>query len=113
MNETTSWQKLQALPGKSNPCLNCPPIRATRHMESVIAVGFGSACVTCDNRAVYTEPRESEDAEYWTTQDAEDAAMADPGHDWRIVMFGPLHGEEYQRHGPGEWVLVESNEGFA
>lgn len=46
-------------------------------------------------------------------KDAEAAALADPDHDWRIVLFGPLHGEVYQRHGPGEWMLVEKNEGFA
>jgi hypothetical protein len=49
----------------------------------------------------------------WTTAQAEKVAKADPDHDWRIVLYGPLHGEVYQRHAPGEWVLVEKNKGFA
>lgn len=49
----------------------------------------------------------------WMVADAERAAVADPDHDWRIVLYGPLHGEVYQRHGLSEWMLVEKNEGFA
>ena len=45
--------------------------------------------------------------------DAEALAAQDPDHDWRIVLHGPLSGRTYQRHGPGQWMLVEKNEGFA
>ena len=47
------------------------------------------------------------------TVDAEREAVIDPDHDWRVTLFGPLHGEVYQRQGEGEWLLVESNQGFA
>jgi hypothetical protein len=29
------------------------------------------------------------------------------------VLHGPLSGRTYQRHGPGQWMLVERNDGFA
>ncbi len=139
----STWTKLAALPSKSNPCLCCPPILSRAEMEKVIAVGFGSADVTRDGENVYREPspqmcemceglgaiegedkvsrpcpacggKGGDDSEpYWTFADAENAAKADPDHDWRVTMFGPLHGETYQRHGDGEWNLVEKNEGFA
>ena len=79
-------------------------------MDMTIAVGFGSANLTKDDEPIYSE---SNDGEIWTVQDAENAALKDPDHDWRIQMVGPLHGETYQRHDAGKWVCVESNKGFA
>jgi hypothetical protein len=49
----------------------------------------------------------------WTVAQAEKVAATAPDHDWRIVLYGPLHGEVYQRQGAGEWLLVEKNQGFA
>ena len=40
-------------------------------------------------------------------------APMDPDHDWRIVKFGPMHGETFQRQVENNWVCIESNEGFA
>lgn len=109
-----TWEKLAALPAKGNPCLHCPGIAAHLHLESIIAVGFGSAYVTRDGEAVLDGERALRDGdERVTAQDAENLALADPDHDWRITLFGPLHGEEYQRQGDGLWVLVSTNEGFA
>lgn len=106
-----TWEKLPALPGKGNPCLCCPPIPAKASMDKIIAVGFGSADVTRDGELVL-DGEHSEDG--WITfAHAEALAALDPDHDWRATLFGPLHGEVYQRHGPGEWMLVEKNEGFA
>lgn len=48
-----------------------------------------------------------------TGAQAEELAAADPDHDWRIMIYGPLSGRTYQRHAPGSWVMVEQNEGFA
>lgn len=108
MNE---WTKLPGLDGRPNPCACCPPIRAKASLEKVIAVGFGSAYVTKDGDEVWAESGDFD--ECWRFSDAEAAALKDPDHDWRVTMFGPLHGEVYQRQGIGEWILVESNQGFA
>jgi hypothetical protein len=80
-------------------------------MGMAISVGFGSAQVTKDDELVYCEQQNEEN--YWTVQNAEDAALKDPDHDWQIQLVGPMHGETYQRQGPGKWVCVESNPGFA
>lgn len=83
-------------------------------MDLGIAVGFGSADVTRDGELVLDGERIVNEGEGWPTfADAEALAVIDPDHDWRVTLFGPLHGEVYQRHGPEEWVLVESNRGFA
>lgn len=108
-----TWERLPPLPGKPNPCLCCPPIRSRLDLNAVIAVGFGSATVTRDGECVYDEAEAEHSGEYWQCSDAEAAAAKDPDHDWRITLWGPLHGETYQRQEPGWWVLVEKNEGFA
>ena len=101
-------------------CLNCPSIERLASMDMTIAVGFGSACVSKDGLIVYGEfmedcraGEEDRDPQYWTVQDAENAALKDPDHDWRIVKYAPLRDAMWQRHGPGEWALIKSGKGFA
>lgn len=111
-------------------CLNCNhTITQTFPMDGIIAVGFGYAGVTKDGHEVLREPdwspaydddgellpedQQPPEPEYPTGAQAEELAAADPDHDWRIVIDGPLSGRTYQRHGPENWVLVEQNMGFA
>lgn len=114
MSETTTWQKLPAIEGKHGGCLNCGPRPSTFHPQAQIAVGFGYAALHRDGEPVYTEPSDpQDDAEYMTGEQAEAMAAADPDHDWRIVLHAPLSSRTYQRHGAGEWALVEQDMGFA
>lgn len=96
--------------GGNNPCPHCPPIPTQASMDKLIAVGFGEATIRRDGEIVI----DAERVEDWMTfADAEALAAADPNHDWRVVLHGPLHGETYQRQGDGVWLCVERNEGFA
>lgn len=108
-----SFEKLPPLEGKGNPCLNCPPILPSLPLDRVIAVGFGSSGVRRNGECIWEEMDAEESGEYWQVSDAEAHAMKDPDADWRIFFHGPLHGEEYQRQGVGQWVLVKKDEGFA
>jgi hypothetical protein len=106
-------------------CLVCDSAGAkplTFPMDGLIAVGFGFAACTKDGQPVLEEPQErfddsgepiDEELEYPTGADAEKLAAADPDHDWRIQLEGPLSGRTYQRQGEANWVLVAQNEGFA
>lgn len=107
--------------GGPNPCNRCPPIPTQAPLSKVVAVGFGAAQVFRDDEFVADGETGiifrhgiKERIEPWTLtfEDVEEMAVADPG-DWRIVLHGPLHGETYQRQGPGQWVCIERNEGFA
>lgn len=69
--------------------------------------------LTKDGEMVFGEDIHMEWEDCMSGEQAEALAAADPDHDWRIVMYGPMYGCAYQRHAPGEWVLVEQNEGFA
>lgn len=107
-----SWEKLPPIEPGHNPCLHCPDPLPVLDMRSVVAVGFGDAHLECDGRMILNgeDPKREE---YLTVQECETLAAKDPDHDWRIVKFGPLHGEVYQRQGDAQWICVERNEGFA
>lgn len=112
-----SWAKLPFI-GKMqpNPCMNCPDPRAQLRPDRAIAVGFGDAHLSKDGQVIWGENEEGRDLDFdemMTCGQAEVMAVADPDHDWRIVLHGPMHGETYQRHGKGRWVCVEQNVGFA
>ncbi len=122
---SAAW-KLPPVERKPHGCLVCEcagTITDTFPMDGVIAVGFGFAACMKDGLPVLEEPQlsydddgvptDDDDVEYPTGADAERLAAADPDHDWRITLHGPLSGRTYQRHGVGQWVLVEQNEGFA
>lgn len=110
-----SFEKVPALKieGLNIGCPCCSTAAMVAPMDMLIAVGFGSACVTKNGELIYQEQSVENDNDYWTVKDAENEALKDPDCDWRIVKFGPLHGETFQRHGDGIWVCIESNRGFA
>ena len=108
---TSSWEKKPTIKGKYCGCVNCGPRPIYFPASSVIAVGFGYAGLHCDGAPVHVESKG--DGEYMTGAQAEELASADPDHDWQIVLDGPLSGRTYQRHGPGEWALIEQTLGFA
>ena len=81
-------------------------------MNSVIAVGFGSAGYSKDGKELWSE-NQSDGSSYPTVQTVEDLAKKDPDHDWRIYYNGPMWEAEYQRQGEGIWVLIREGEGFA
>jgi len=100
----------------------CPPnIPQVAPMNMMIAVGFGDALVTKDDEIIYSEinielfnqTHEANLLPYWRVQDAENEARKDPDHEWTIDMQGPLQGETYKRMGEDNWVLIDSNKGFA
>ena len=112
-----TWEKLPALTpeqaGFRSGCLTCGPQPIAINMDSTIAVGFGDAGITRDGTHVWSEAANHPDCELWTAQDAEDEALKDPDHDWRIYFHGPLSDAVYQRHSAGQWVLVQKGLGFA
>ncbi len=106
------YEIMKPIEGSSKSCLCCGQIHNTLSMDAVIAVGFGYAAVTKNDKEVYNEDVVSEE-ECWTAQDAENEASKDPDNDWRIHLVAPLSESHYQRQGEGHWVLYEKGEGFA
>ena len=108
-----TWTKLTPITVTYSGSITRDPRPVRMPPEGVIAVGFGYAALHKDGKPVWSELNDVTDDELMTCADAEALAAQDPDHDWRIVLHGPLAGRTYQRHGPGQWTLVEKNEGFA
>ena len=110
----TAWKKEPAIKGTYGGCLNCGPRPSFFPPDGAIGVGFGYAGLHRDGEPVWREPNHDYDEGVLLTgAQAEAMAAADPNHDWRIVMDGPLSGRTYQRHAAGKWALIDQNQGFA
>jgi hypothetical protein len=108
---TAKWEKKPPYEGPVHQgCLNCPPVHTTAPMDMIIAVGFGVAAIIKDEEIIYMEGRI--DDCFRTLAEFEEMAKEDPDHDWRALLDGPMRYRLYQRHGEGEWVLIESGPGF-
>jgi len=106
-----SYEKLSPIEGGHGSCLNCGYQHSILPMTALIAVGFGDASVTKNDKVVYCEDNEFDNI--WTAQDAENAAILDPDNDWRIHLVAPMSERHYQRQGENNWVLYERGPGFA
>jgi hypothetical protein len=90
----------------------CPPAsRKKLPLRAVLAVGFGNTVVTRDGESIWSEMQ-------WRNRNRrlrsiEYRARLDPDRDWRVFFDGPLVGEEYQRQGKNNWVLIKRTDGFA
>lgn len=112
-----TWEKLPAVEG-SIACLTCQAgAKSDLEFERHIAVGFGSAGYSKDGKTLWDENcpanRNLDWDEMPTVLSVESLAIDDPDHDWRIFFFAPMYEAEYQRQGPGVWVLVKKGQGFA
>lgn len=110
-----AWTKLPpvANPGFRSGCLNCGPQPPNLHMETTLAVGFGSCTVSKDGTGIYDEGMVPNGEDAPILQKYEDMAKADPDHDWRVAFYGAMSETEYQRQGDEAWVLVKKGDGFA
>jgi hypothetical protein len=102
--------KLAPVASPGAPCPGCRPVPAVYPLDEAFSVGFGESWVSRDGEEVYRERRGHPGP---SLRDFEAMAAADPGRDWRMVRVAPLFEAEYQRHGPGLWVLVREGRGFA
>ena len=102
-------------PAASNGYAKMPAIPGSTllSMDTVIAVGFGSAMLTRNGKPVWAETTDYEYNECLTAKQAETMAAFYPEDDWRISLVGPLSEVYYQRQGKGQWVIYEKGEGFA
>lgn len=106
------FKKLEPIKGGVVGCAVCGYKPDYADMNMRIAVGFGMAVLTKDGEVIFSEDnRDWEDC--MTVAEAEALAAADPDHDWRIHLLGPLSEVMYQRHDVGKWALVKKGLGFA
>lgn len=94
-------------------CMQCPGSHTLLEMDTVLYQGFGGYHVEKDGEEYYFPNSDLEWEEYKTLSQIEEEAVLEPDADWRVILNNPLRGGTWQRHGVDEWVLIESNIGFA
>lgn len=119
---TPKWKMERPIEGGNGGCLHCGYQHDILPMDSIIAVGFGMACLTKNGECVFDEQqgfnpkfvdKQLPEGEYLTVGEAEKIAIKDPDNDWRIYLHAPLSDREYQRQGDLRWVLYKKGMGFA
>lgn len=108
-----TWTKLPPVDTVRVGCLTCGPKPRTIPKPFAgldLHPGFGVLTLLRDGEVVWSSYRPEESR---TVLGFERQASRDPDHDWRIEIDGLLSSAVYQRHGKGEWVMVESGMGFA
>ena len=108
-----SYTKLEDIKGGNGGCRHCGYQHDVLPSEGVIAVGFGCAELTKNDKTIYSEDNNLEYEQMMTFAQAEELAAKDPDNDWRIHLIAPLSERHYQRQGEKHWVLYEKGEGFA
>lgn len=101
---------------KHTACLNCGGNHEVFPPDKKIAVGFGYATLEKNGEIVWSEdqlPSGAKWEDFLSGADAEEMAAKEPDADWRIKIIGPLNEGEWQRQGPGHWVLYREGIGFA
>jgi hypothetical protein len=109
----SSFQLLPALEGPV-ACLTCGAgARAQLPLDWDLEMGFGAGSYSRDGVVLWEEHSKNARKTVPTVADVEALALADPDHDWRIQLISAYYDAEYQRQGPGQWVLVRKDEGIA
>jgi hypothetical protein len=99
------------------------PIGRRVSLDTVIAIGFGTAGVSCDGKHVVSgermtrsETRRFGNGHGWVTLRMIERHIRRKGLGrsvWTASINGPLWSVEYERKGPGRWVVTKAGEGFA
>jgi len=80
--------------------------------DALVTVGVGYAAVTRDGIPMYeAECGELEHA--MSVREAESMAAAEPEHDWRIHLVGPLDERHYHRGADGRWTIYRRGYGLS
>ena len=106
---TKSKDKLKHRDG----CLNCPHTEDILAMDTVLYQGFGGYHVTKNGKLFYMGNSNDEWESFKKLSQIERQAKKEPKSHWRVVLNNPLRGATWRRNIKGQWILIETNQGFA
>jgi hypothetical protein len=110
MGALAAVTKLAPIGPVRSGCLNCPPKPARLNLNWNHHPGFGFTSLSRDGEQVTWDVHGNRESH---GRHVERLAAADPDHDWRFRIEGPLSGAVYQRQGDKTWLAVERLDGFA
>jgi hypothetical protein len=93
-------------------CLCCPSTEDLLPLDTVLYNGFGGYQVQKNGKVFYQGKPDEEWGDYKKLNVFEKLARKEKGK-WEIILNNPLRGATWRRKGKNEWILVETNQGFA
>ena len=93
-------------------CPNCPGSEDVLTMNEVLYNGFGGYSVYKNNKHYYEGDPQGEWESFKILKDIEKVAKKEKGS-WKVVLNSPLRGATWRRNKKGQWILKETNLGFA
>lgn len=93
-------------------CMLCPSSEDILAMNEVLYNGFGGYSVYKNNKLYYSGDPQGEWNSFKTLKDIEKVAKKEKGS-WKVVLDSPLRGATWRRNEVGQWILKETNQGFA
>jgi len=112
MKETTFKDKKN----KTEIICVCPtPTDDKLKMNTVLYYGFGGYTVKKNGELFYEGDPQGEWDSFKKLRDIEKEAKEEPKSKWEVILYDPLNGATWTRNRlkKGEWILTETNEGFA
>jgi len=94
-------------------CLHCPESEDVLAMDTVLYYGFGGYSVRKNGKLFYEGDPAGEWESFKTLKQIERQAKKEPKAKWEVKLDNPLRGATWQRNKNGEWILKETNQGFA
>lgn len=94
-------------------CLHCPGNEDILAMDTVLYNGFGGYNVQKDGDIFYVGDPNGEWESFKTLAEIEKEAEKSPNSKWQVILNNPLRGATWERNEKGEWILIETNLGFA
>ncbi len=92
---------------------NCPGTEDVLQMDTVLYNGFGGYRVTKNHCLFYQGDAGGDFLSFLTLQQIEAEASKTPEDTWKVILDNPLRGATWERRIDGNWVLIETNQGFA
>jgi hypothetical protein len=95
-------------------CAHCPQTEEKLDPQTIFYYGFGGYHVEKDGKLFYRGNVESENPDDWKTlAEIELLAKESPDAHWKVILNNPLRGATWERALNGDWILTETNNGFA
>lgn len=94
-------------------CGCCPRTGDILGIDTVLYNGFGGYHVEKDGQTYYQGDPNGEWERFKTLAQIEEEAKKDPHVLWKVILNNPLRGAVWGRKENGEWILLETNQGFA
>ena len=97
-------------------CPHCPDTEDVLALDTVLYNGFGGYTVFKDGECFYSGDSQGKWEDFKILSEIEEEikkTICTGKEKWKVVLDNPLRGAIWERATDGQWILKETNQGFA